>query len=148
PVHCTHLPPPERHALGVGVRRSQGPSWRQSRRSAGMANVDLELSDDQELLRATTARYIESTMPLTKVRELADSGASAGDDYLRGGGELGWFAMLVPEEHGGGSASGAGVLDAVVLAEERGRFLQPGPFVPNNVVAYALAASGSRLQRL
>jgi alkylation response protein AidB-like acyl-CoA dehydrogenase len=55
--------------------------------------------------------------------------------------------MLVPEEYGGGSVSGAGLLDAVVLAEERGKYLQPGPFVPSNVVAYAIAAAGSDEQR-
>ena len=109
--------------------------------------MDLDLSDDQELLRATTERFIESAMPLSKVRELADAGDAPGADYVRSGGELGWFAMLVPEEHGGGSASGSGVLDAAILAEERGRVLQPGPFVPNNVVAYALAVSGSDAQR-
>jgi alkylation response protein AidB-like acyl-CoA dehydrogenase len=112
-----------------------------------MANVDLELSDEQELLRATTERFIQTTMPLTRVRTLADAGECADDEYLRGGGELGWFAALVPEAHGGGSASGAGVLDAMILAEERGRFVQPGPFVPNNVAAYALAVSASDEQR-
>ena len=109
--------------------------------------VDLELSDDQELLRATTERFIESAMPLSKVRELADAGDAPGADYARSGGDLGWFAMLVPEEHGGGSASGAGVLDAAILAEARGRVLQPGPFVAHNVVAYALAVSGSDAHR-
>jgi alkylation response protein AidB-like acyl-CoA dehydrogenase len=110
--------------------------------------VDLELSSDQELLRVTTERFVESTYPLAAVRALADSDATGVDrEYLRRGAELGWFAMLVPEEHGGGSVSGSGVLDAVVLAEERGKFLQPGPFVPNNVVAYAIAAAGSEDQR-
>jgi len=106
--------------------------------------VDLGLSDDQELLRVTTERFIESSYPLGAVRALADSDAAGVDrEYLRRGAELGWFAMLVPEEHGGGSVSGAGLLDAVVLAEERGKYLQPGPFVPNNVVAYAIAAPRS-----
>jgi alkylation response protein AidB-like acyl-CoA dehydrogenase len=109
--------------------------------------VDLDLSEDQELLRATTERFIESVMPRSLVRELADTGDAPGAEYLRGGGDLGWFAMLVPEEYGGGSASGAAVLDAAILAELRGRALQPAPFIPNNVVAYALAASGSAAQR-
>jgi alkylation response protein AidB-like acyl-CoA dehydrogenase len=113
-----------------------------------MARVDLELGSEQELLRVTTERFIASAYPLSAVRALADSDATGADrDYLRQGAELGWFAMLVPEEHGGGSVSGAGLLDAVVLAEERGKYLQPGPFVPNNVVAYALAAAGTDDQR-
>src|SRR5438477_193661 len=65
-------------------------------RGARRADVDLELSDDQELMRDTTARFIESACPLTKVRELADSHRDIGPDYRREAGELGWFAMLVP----------------------------------------------------
>ena len=51
--------------------------------------------------------------------------------------------MLVPEELGGGSVSGSGMLDAVVLAEERGRFLQPVAFAATNVVADTLVRVGS-----
>lgn len=109
--------------------------------------MDLDLTDDQELLRETTERFIESSCPLPQVRALADTDAGVDTDYLRQGAELGWFSLLVPEEHGGGSVSGNGVLDAVVLAEERGRFLQPGPFVVTNVVAAALAAHGTTDQQ-
>ena len=62
-------------------------------------------------------------------------------------GELGWFALFVPEEHGGGTVSGSAVRDAVIVAEERGRFVQPGPFVATNVVAFALARDGSADQQ-
>jgi alkylation response protein AidB-like acyl-CoA dehydrogenase len=55
--------------------------------------------------------------------------------------------MLVPEEHGGGSVSGEGLRDLVLVAEEMGRLVSPGPLVPVNVVAGALAASGTPSQR-
>ncbi|HSS11369.1 MAG TPA: acyl-CoA dehydrogenase family protein, partial [Acidimicrobiales bacterium] len=106
-----------------------------------------DLTSDQELLRDTTARFIETACPVDRVRELAESDAGVERDYLRQAGELGWFAMLVPEEHGGGTVSGNGVLDAAVVAEERGRFLQPGPFVAMNAVAWALAAGGTDEQQ-
>ena len=61
--------------------------------------------------------------------------------------ELGWFAALAPEEDGGGSISGSGLVDAAVVAVERGRALQPGPFVPMNVVVAALTREGSPAQR-
>jgi alkylation response protein AidB-like acyl-CoA dehydrogenase len=109
--------------------------------------MDLELTDEQELFRSTTRRFIESTCPLTSVRALADAEASADDGYLRQAAELGWFAMLVPEALGGGSVSGHGVADASVAAEERGRLLQPGAFVPMNVVAHAIAAGGTEAMR-
>lgn len=109
--------------------------------------MDLELSDDQEMMRDATARFIASACPLTRVRELAYVQADPGLEYRRQAAELGWFAMLVPEELGGGSVSGDGVADAAVIAEERGRGLQPGPFVPTNVVASALAADGNDEQK-
>jgi alkylation response protein AidB-like acyl-CoA dehydrogenase len=109
--------------------------------------VQLDLTADQELLRSTAVRFMERAWPLAKVRHRADHDAHLEPEYARQAGELGWFAMLVPEELGGGSVSGAGLLDAAVVAEERGRLLQPGPFVPMNVVAWALSAAGDDRQR-
>jgi len=109
--------------------------------------VQLDLTADQELLRSTAVRFMENAWPLAKLRQRAGTDAHLEPEYVRQAGELGWFAMLVPEELGGGSVSGAGLLDAAVVAEERGRLLQPGPFVPMNVVAWALSAAGDDRQR-
>jgi len=105
--------------------------------------MELDLSRDQQLLQETAARFIEATCPLSVVRETIEGHADAPEGYLRGAGELGWFAMLGLEEYGGGSVSGAGLRDLAVVAEERGRSLQPGPFVSMNVVAAALTLAGS-----
>jgi alkylation response protein AidB-like acyl-CoA dehydrogenase len=109
--------------------------------------VDLELSDDQELFRETTERFIDARCPIPRVRELADAPVAHDPALLGEAGELGWFALFVPEEHGGGTVSGSAVRDAVIVAEERGRFVQPGPFVATNVVAFALAREGSAEQQ-
>jgi alkylation response protein AidB-like acyl-CoA dehydrogenase len=109
--------------------------------------LDVELTDDQELFRATTAKFIANVCPLETVRAMVDAGAALPDRYLTDAGELGWFSLLVSEENGGGSVSGRGLLDAAIVAEERGRVLQPTPFVPMNVVALALSESGSAEQR-
>jgi alkylation response protein AidB-like acyl-CoA dehydrogenase len=109
--------------------------------------VDLELSDDQELFRETTARFIEARCPLPVVRRLADEPSAHDPAVTRDAGELGWFALFVPEEFGGGSVSGSPLQDAVIIAEERGRFVQPGPFVATNVAAFAIARDGTRDQQ-
>jgi alkylation response protein AidB-like acyl-CoA dehydrogenase len=109
--------------------------------------MDLGLTDDQELLRSATARFIEDRCPLERVRALADEGEAVDAGYLRQAAELGWFAMLVPDDLGGGSVSGRGLVDAAIVATERGRYLQPGTFVPTNVLAWLLADSGSEDQR-
>jgi len=51
--------------------------------------------------------------------------------------------MLVPEELGGGSVSGAGVADLALVADAFGSHVAPGPLLATNVVAAALARSGS-----
>ena len=109
--------------------------------------MDLDPSDDQELFRETTARFIEARCPLPDVRRLADEPIGHDPSVTRDAGELGWFALFVPEEFGGGSVSGSPLRDAVIVAEERGRFVQPGPFVATNVVASAIAHDGTRAQQ-
>ena len=109
--------------------------------------MDIDLSEDQELFRETTARFIEARCPMATVRARADDPLLRDPAVLRDAGELGWYALFVPEEFGGGSVSGIPMRDAVIVAEERGRTVQPGPFVSTNVVALALAEAGRRHQQ-
>ncbi|MEX5635797.1 acyl-CoA dehydrogenase family protein [Parafrankia sp. FMc2] len=111
------------------------------------------VTPEQELLLESSSRFIERMMPLPSVRELAAdagglaAGAGAGGleaRYHEAACSLGWFGMLVGEEHGGGTVSGNGLLDAAAVAAERGAVLQPGPFAAANVVAQLLAAEGPK----
>jgi alkylation response protein AidB-like acyl-CoA dehydrogenase len=105
--------------------------------------MDPAASDDQKLIMETSGRLMDQLCPLTEVRAGAYRGAAFALSYRRRASELGWFSMLVPEDLGGGSVSGNGVADATLIAFERGRRLQPAPFVGTNVVGYALARAGS-----
>src|SRR5258706_13308746 len=107
----------------------------------------LERSEDQEFFRETTRRFLESEVPLTRVREWADTEAGFDRGWWRKAAELGWTGLFVSEAHGGGSLSGQPLCDAVIVAEEMGRLVAPGPFLPVNVVAAAGAASGSAEQQ-
>jgi len=109
--------------------------------------MDLDLSADQELFVETTRRFLETECPLTEVRRLQAEGGGFEPGYWRQGAELGWTAMLVPESEGGGSVSGDGLLDLVLVAEEMGTLVSPGPLVPVNVVADAVSRSGDDGQR-
>jgi alkylation response protein AidB-like acyl-CoA dehydrogenase len=53
---------------------------------------------------------------------------------------LGWLGLHVPEEHGG---SGYGLEELVVVAEQMGRTLAPGPFIPTVIASALLAAAGA-----
>ncbi len=110
--------------------------------------MDLQRSDDQELFRETTRKFLESTCPVPTVRDWAEKEpAGYPADWWRRGAELGWTSLLVAEEDGGGSVSDHGLLDLVLVAEEMGRLVSPGPLLPVNVVAAALTRSGSAEQR-
>jgi alkylation response protein AidB-like acyl-CoA dehydrogenase len=106
--------------------------------------VQFGLTDDQELFRETTAKFLEDTCPLDVVRRVAEDEPGGFDrGWWRRGAELGWISMLVSEEHGGGCISGNPLADLQLVAEEMGRLVSPGPLIPTNVVAAALSRVGT-----
>ncbi|MCW2911609.1 MAG: acyl-CoA dehydrogenase [Actinomycetia bacterium] len=103
--------------------------------------MDLDLSPDQKLFRSTTKKFLESETPLERVRELAAAPQGFDRDWWERGAELGWAAMLVPDDPGAGRISGEGLLGLIVIAEEMGRMVAPGPLLPVNTVITALVES-------
>jgi alkylation response protein AidB-like acyl-CoA dehydrogenase len=99
----------------------------------------LDLTADQRLLQSTTAGFLAGTSSVAVARALQAEGRSFDRDTWRRGAELGWTSLLVPEDLGGGSVSGAGLIDATIIAEQLGAIAAPGPFLAVNVVAFALA---------
>jgi alkylation response protein AidB-like acyl-CoA dehydrogenase len=108
----------------------------------------LDLTEEQQLFRETTNRFIASTSSLEVVRELHDTPDGFDRGRWRQAAELGWATMLVPEDHGGGSVSGQPLTDAVIVAEEMGAQLTPGPFLPAHVVASAPSDAGTHEESL
>ena len=109
--------------------------------------MELELHGDQELFFETTRRFLEAESPITEVRRSTTTPWASIADYWRRGAELGWTTMLVPDHLGGGTVSGDGLLDLVLVAEEMGRLVAPGPLLPVNVVADTIARSGTPEQQ-
>ncbi len=104
-------------------------------------------SEDQELLRDTTRRFLENRHPIAVTRATIDQPHSLDRAVWREGASLGWTAFLVPEEHDGGGISEQPLVDLAAVAEELGRQLYPGPVVATNVAADAIATLGSEQQR-
>jgi alkylation response protein AidB-like acyl-CoA dehydrogenase len=107
--------------------------------------VLLEPTDDQTFFRETTARYLDDRAPVAELRRLRDDPAGCTPSYWRGGAELGWTTLLVSEAHGGGSISGAPVVDLSLVAYEFGTHAAPGPLIPTNLVAHALSVADTHL---
>ena len=77
-------------------------------------------TEEQEFFRATTERFLVEHVPPDALRGLRDDPAGFDRDYWRRGAELGWTSLLVDEAHGGGSISGAGLVDLSLVAYEFG----------------------------
>jgi alkylation response protein AidB-like acyl-CoA dehydrogenase len=79
--------------------------------------VDLELSDEQRLLRDTAREFVAREIPPERARDWDEQGRGA-EELLARLRELGWFALAYPEEEGG---AGGGPLELALVAEELGR---------------------------
>ncbi|MFN8019346.1 MAG: acyl-CoA dehydrogenase family protein [Acidimicrobiales bacterium] len=109
--------------------------------------MELELSEEQAFFAETTRRFLASESPLSAVRALEHDPLGYDPAVWQRGAELGWTSLLVEEAHGGGCFSEHGLSDLVLVAEEMGRVVAPGPLVPVNVVADAVARLGNQAQR-
>jgi alkylation response protein AidB-like acyl-CoA dehydrogenase len=87
--------------------------------------MDLELSEDEAALRDNVRSVLASACPPSVVRAVFDG---TGDAAALWGQmvELGWPGLAVAEQHGG---LGLGAVEVVIVAEELGRAVAPGPFL-------------------
>ncbi|RKN70936.1 acyl-CoA dehydrogenase [Streptomyces klenkii] len=105
--------------------------------------MDFRLTDDQRALRAGMRGLLAARYPRERLRSLADADADV-DAGAPGGpptpdrglwqalGEAGFFALRLTEQDGG---AGLGLPEAVLLFEEAGRALLPGPLVATHLAA-------------
>ncbi|UQB93116.1 MULTISPECIES: acyl-CoA dehydrogenase family protein [Mycobacterium] len=106
-----------------------------------------EFDERQQRLRKASRKFLEGSSPITRVRELFDHPSGFDRDSWNKAASLGWFGMLVPEQYGGFTLTSQPLVDLVVVSEELGRVVQPGPFGPTNVVAHAIAQFGTDEQK-
>ncbi|MBT2387186.1 acyl-CoA dehydrogenase family protein [Streptomyces sp. ISL-11] len=110
--------------------------------------MDFRPTDDQRALQAGMRDLLAARFPRERLRALVDGGPEAaegpGRELWRELGHAGLFALRLPEEHGG---VGLGLPEAVLLFEEAGCALLPGPLVATHLAAGLLpgAADGARI---
>jgi len=107
--------------------------------------MDIGFTEEQELLRDSARRFLESECTTGFVRQRMAEPAAVTDEFWRKLAEQGWLGIVYPEEVGG---SGLGLVDLVVLMEEMGRAVMPGPFLSTVLLGgAAIAEAGSPAQR-
>ena len=102
--------------------------------------MDVQITEEQGMLRDSVAKFCQNEIPLEKVRELADDPVGLPDALWMQIAEQGWLGLLIPEEHGG---IGLGVTEQAIVCEEMGRALLPGPYLSTVLAAYAISKAGT-----
>ncbi|MFZ4264218.1 acyl-CoA dehydrogenase family protein [Streptomyces arboris] len=94
--------------------------------------MDFQLSDDQRALRSGMRDLLGAVFDRDRMREAVERGGGVDRGLWRELGAAGFFALRLPEEAGG---VGLGLPEAVLLFEEAGRALLPGPLVATHLAA-------------
>ncbi|MFE9532460.1 acyl-CoA dehydrogenase family protein [Streptomyces sp. NPDC006691] len=102
--------------------------------------MDFQLTSDQKALKAGMRELLAARFDRAALRAAVER-PGLDRALWRALGEAGFFALRLPEDEGG---VGLGLPEAVLLFEEAGRALLPGPLVATHLAAGAVkgAASG------
>ena len=107
--------------------------------------MNLDFSEEQEMLRTMARDFIDKECPKTKVRELEDDPQGYSPEIWSKMAELGWMGLVIPEQYGGTDGT---FMDLVILLEEMGRGCLPSPFFSTAVLcALPILAVGTDEQK-
>jgi alkylation response protein AidB-like acyl-CoA dehydrogenase len=106
--------------------------------------MPIALTDDHRELGGVARSFLTAQKARWAARELLDADEETRPAFWRELAELGWLGLHVEESYGG---SGFGLPELVVVIDELGRAVAPGPFVPTAVVSAVLAAAGTKDQK-
>jgi alkylation response protein AidB-like acyl-CoA dehydrogenase len=108
--------------------------------------MSLVLNEEQVMLKDSARDFLQSRAPVSHLRELRDSASTEGfsRELWSEMAEMGWPAILVPEQHGG---LGYGYTGMGIVLEESGRTLTPSPLLSTALICTAaIVKAGSEDQ--
>ena len=107
--------------------------------------MDFGFSEEQEMMRQSARQFLETECAMTYVRKMMDDDTGYSEDQWKKMAGLGWMGLILPEAHGG---SGLNMVDLVVVLEEMGRVVMPGPFYPTVILGgVAIDLGGTTAQK-
>jgi 3-oxochol-4-en-24-oyl-CoA dehydrogenase len=99
--------------------------------------MSIAITEEHRALAQTASDFLAKTGARAAARDLLTAEAEELPAFWSDLAGLGWLGLHLPEEYGG---SGFGMSELVVVAEELGRAVAPGPFVPSVIASAVLAA--------
>jgi alkylation response protein AidB-like acyl-CoA dehydrogenase len=107
--------------------------------------MNFGFNEEQELLRNTARKFFENECGSDTVRRLMDTPEGISAELWKKLAEQGWLGLIYPEPYDG---MGLGLVDLVVLMEEMGRAVAPGPYFSTVLLGgLAILEAGSEAQK-
>jgi alkylation response protein AidB-like acyl-CoA dehydrogenase len=106
--------------------------------------MGIALTDDHRELAEVARAFLTSQKARWAARSLLDTADESRPPFWQNLVELGWLGLHIDEGHGG---SGYGLPELVVVIEELGRAVAPGPFVPTVIASAVIAKDGTADQK-
>jgi alkylation response protein AidB-like acyl-CoA dehydrogenase len=107
--------------------------------------MDLGLSEEQQLLKNAARDFLEKECPEAFVRQMEEDEKGYTPEFWQMMAAQGWLGIVTPEQYSG---AGMTFTDLIVLLEEFGRALAPGPFISTVVLgAMPILEAGTEEQK-
>jgi 3-oxochol-4-en-24-oyl-CoA dehydrogenase len=106
--------------------------------------MPIAITDEHQELASTVRGVLTAHKTLQAARALLESDDEPRPSYWSEMADLGWLGIHLPEAYGG---SGAGLLELVVVLDELGRQVAPGPFLPTVLASAVIDQCGTEDQR-
>ena len=107
--------------------------------------MDFGFNEEQDMLRQSVRGFLDVECPMTYVRQMMEDERGYSDDQWKKMAELGWTGLIVPEQYDG---AGLNMVDMVVVLEEMGKVVMPGPFFASVILGgIAIDLGGSEAQK-
>ncbi len=106
--------------------------------------MPIAIIDEHQELAASVRGVLSAHDALAANRALLESDNEPRPSFWNEMAGLGWLGITLDERHGG---AGAGLAELVVVLEEVGRQVAPGPFLPTVLASAVIARCGTEAQR-
>ncbi len=100
--------------------------------------MSIAITEDHRALTQTASDFLAKHGARAASRALLEADSESLPEFWGELAQLGWLGLHIPEAHGG---SGFGLPELVIVVEELGRAMAPGPFVPTVIVSAVIAAA-------
>ena len=105
-----------------------------------LVRVSIAITEEHRTLAGTVADFLAKNGSRAAARVLLEAPHEPNASFYADAAALGWLGLHIPEAYGG---SGYGLEEVVVVAEELGKALAPGAFVPTLIAGAVLAEAGT-----